>query len=435
VTTATKKPWLEGLLAGRPAVQQKPHAWLNELRAAALERANSLTLPTVRQEDWRFTDLSPFYELALKPAAPATVPAGLALEPVLAPEAGARLVFVDGQFIPALSSPATDGVLVTTLASGLETHAELVRSRLAQLAAFRDDAFCAINTAHLAAGALVVARPGAVAGTLVQLIFANTQAGVAVHPRCLIVAEPGSELTVLEDYIGLHADACAVNAVTEIAVGANARVRHVRRQRENGASFSLASCAVRLERDASFRSVSVALGARISRYNLSVTQVDEGVDCQLDGLALIHDRQLADTHSFIDHARPHGASRQLHKCIVGGYAHAVFNGRILVRHGAQGTNSAQQSRNLLLSRRAHVDTKPQLEIFADDVKCAHGATVGQLEAEELFYLRSRGLAEPAARGLLTYGFAAEIVDRIPVPSVVAALRRAVLQEIQAKEAA
>jgi Fe-S cluster assembly protein SufD len=241
------------------------------------------------------------------------------------------------------------------------------------------------------------------------------------------VAEQGAEVTVVEDYVGLQDGAACVNAVTEIAVGPNAHVRHVRRQQESAASFHIATCAVRLERDASYRSVAVAAGARISRLNLNVLQAGVGTSCQLDGLALIRDRQLADTHSFVDHAHPHGTSRQLHKCVVGGHAHAVFNGRIMVRPGAQRTDSAQASRNLLLSRRAHVDTKPQLEIFADDVKCAHGATVGQLDAEELFYLRSRGLSEPVARGLLTYGFAAEIVDRIPVPSVAEALRRTVLQ--------
>jgi Fe-S cluster assembly protein SufD len=258
-------------------------------------------------------------------------------------------------------------------------------------------------------------------------VFAATQAGVAVHPRCLVVAEPGSELTVLEDYVGLHDGVYLVNAVTEIAAGANAHVRHVRRQQESAAAFHIATCAVRLERDASYRSVAVALGARLSRYNHHVAQGGEGTYAQLDGLALLDERRLADTHSFVDHAHPHGTSRQLHKCVAGGHAHAVFNGRILVRAGAQRTDSSQQSRNLLVSRRAHVDTKPQLEIFADDVKCAHGATVGQLEAEELFYLRSRGLAEAAARRLLTYGFAAEVVDRIPIASVVDALHRKVLE--------
>jgi len=166
---------------------------------------------------------------------------------------------------------------------------------------------------------------------------------------------------------------------------------------------------------------------------VNVVQAGTGVECHLDGLALIGGRQLADTHSFIDHALPHGTSRQLQKCIAGGGSHAVFNGRVLVREDAQRTDSGQESRNLLLSDKAHVDTKPQLEIFADDVKCSHGATVGQLEADEVFYLRSRGLSDSAARNLLTYAFAADIVNRIPLPSLVAQLRTTVLEQTGAKE--
>jgi Fe-S cluster assembly protein SufD len=427
MTDTVASGWLENLLAGRPA-EPKPHAWLGRLRAAALERAHALRLPSLRDEDWRFTDLAPLYALAFRPAAPAAAPAGIALEPAIAPEAGARLVFVDGQFVPALSSAGRAGVVVATLGSALAEHASLVESHLTRHAGFFDDAFRAINTAHLVDGAVVFAPRGVTGTAPIQLVFAMTQGDVAVHPRCLIVAEPGAEVTVLEDYVGLHGGVYCVNAVTEVVVGANAHVRHIRRQQESVAAFHIASCAVRLERDATYRSVSVAVGARLSRYNLNVLQAGEGTHSQLDGLALIGGRQLADTHSFVDHAHPHGTSRQLHKCVAGGHAHAVFNGRILVRTGAQRTDSSQASRNLLLSRRAHVDTKPQLEIFADDVKCAHGATVGQLEAEELFYLRSRGLAEGAARRLLTYGFAAEVVDRIPLPSVVDALHRTVLAE-------
>jgi Fe-S cluster assembly protein SufD len=197
-------------------------------------------------------------------------------------------------------------------------------------------------------------------------------------------------------------------------------------QRDNGAAFHIANCAVSLARASRYQSVSVALGARISRYNLNVQQVAEGAECAIDGLALISGRQLADTHTCIDHARPHGVSRQLHKCIVDGAARAVFNGKIMVRPGAQRTDSRQSSRNLLLTAQARVDTKPQLEIFADDVKCAHGATVGQLDSEEVFYLRSRGLSDAAARNLLTYAFGAEIIDRIPVATLKHRLEQVVL---------
>jgi Fe-S cluster assembly protein SufD len=431
--STTTSAFLESLLAGRSAAPARSLGWLSDLRGAALERANALTLPTTRDEDWRFTDLSALYRLAFTPAA-AVAPPAAALGVFAAPEVAARLVFVDGRFARTLSSvPAGTGIAVRDLGTALAADGDFVRARLGALAEFRDDAFAAINTACLADGAVVHAQPHAVAGGPIQLLFLSTQPDAATHPRVLVVAEEGSELTVLEEYAGLVEGAYVVNSVSEIAVGPAARVRHVRVQREAAGAFHIATGAVRLERDAHYASVSVALGARISRHNLNVVQAGEGVTVALDGLALIHERQLADTHSFVDHAQPHGTSRQLHKCVVGGQAHAVFNGRILVRPGAQLTNSAQQSRNLLLSRRAHVDTKPQLEIFADDVKCAHGAAIGQLEADEMFYLRSRGLSETAARNLLTYGFAAEIVDRIPIASVAAGLRKAVLEQTQARE--
>jgi len=190
---------------------------------------------------------------------------------------------------------------------------------------------------------------------------------------------------------------------------------------------------VRLARDARYEGIAVALGARISRHNLNVEQVGEGAQSEVDGLALIEGRQLADTHSLLDHTCPNGRSRQLHKCIVGGAAHAVFNGKIFVRPGAQRIDAAQESRNLLLTDKAHVDTKPQLEIFADDVKCAHGAAIGQLDPEQVFYLKSRGLTDAAARDLLTFAFAADIVKRIPVPSLVQRLQDRVLRQTQGQQ--
>jgi Fe-S cluster assembly protein SufD len=255
----------------------------------------------------------------------------------------------------------------------------------------------------------------------VHLLFIATQKEVVSTPRCLVVAESGSAVTVIEDYVVLHQtgweeEANFTNAVTEITLEDNARVNHVRIQREGSKAFHIANCRVSLGRSSHYQSVSVALGAQISRYKLDVL-LAEGAECAIDGLALIAANQLADTHTCIDHAQPHAISRQLHKCIVGGRAHAVFNGKVLVRQGAQRSDSIQSSRNLLLTDKAQVDTKPQLEIVADDVKCAHGATVGQLDSEEVFYLKSRGLSDSVARNLLTYAFAAEIIDRIPVASL------------------
>ncbi|MBX9964237.1 MAG: Fe-S cluster assembly protein SufD [Burkholderiales bacterium] len=433
---AASNAFRDSLLAGQSAVAAGRQAWVNRLRAEALERANALAVPTVRDEDWRFTDLSPLYRVAFR-AADTYVPQAAQLAPWIVPEAGARLVFVDGRFAPSLSAlPTADTPLFAApLATGIERHGPVVEARLGQIAGFQQDLFVALNTAYLQDGAMLVAAAHQKVAEPVHVLFVSTQKDVAVHPRVLVIAESGAELTLVEDYVTLHDGAYCVNAVTEITVAPNALVHHVKLQRDSKAAYHVATGTVRLERDGRYRSNSIALGARISRQNLNVVQAGPNTECHLDGLALIAGRQLADTHSFIDHALPHGTSRQLHKCVAGGGAHAVFNGRVLVRPDAQQTDSAQQNRNLLLSDKAHVDTKPQLEIFADDVKCAHGATVGQLEAEEVFYLRSRGLDDTAARNLLTYAFAADIVNRIPLPSLAAQLRATVLEQTGAKELA
>lgn len=433
---AASNAFRDSLLAGQAAVTAGSQAWVNHLRAAALERANALAVPTVRDEDWRFTDLAPLYRLAFR-SADASLPQAAQLAPWIAPEVSVRLVFIDGRFAPSLSAlPASDGPLFAApLAAGVERRAGLVEARLGQLADFQRDLFVALNTAYLQDGAVIVARAETKIVEPVHLLFVSTQKDVAMHPRVLVAAEAGAEVTLIEDFVTLHDGAYCVNAVSEVAVAPNAFVHHVKLQRDSKAAFHVATGAVHLERDGRYRSNSIAVGARISRQNLNVVQAGPGTECHLDGLALISGRQLADTHSFIDHALPHGTSRQLHKCVAGGGAHAVFNGRVLVRENAQRTDSGQESRNLLLSDKAHVDTKPQLEIFADDVKCSHGATVGQLEAEEVFYLRSRGLDDTAARNLLTYAFAADIVNRIPLPSLAAQLRATVLEQTGAKELA
>jgi Fe-S cluster assembly protein SufD len=422
MTGQTMQSYTAALLPEARALPAGPSAWLNRLRGAALERANALVVPTLRDEDWRFTDLSPLYKTAYQPAAaPGELPR-TAIGQFFVPEAGARLVYVDGHYVPELSLVGVDGLSVGTVADVLRGATGLVETHLARLVGFETDPFAAVNTAYLQHGAAIVAPCDSRAGRPVHLLFVSTQPDRASYPRVLVVAERGAEITFVEDYVSLVEDASYfVNGVTEIAAGENASVRHVRVQRESDRAFHIATCGISLARDARYVAQSISVGGRISRLNHNVRQDGEGTDCEIDGLALIAGRQLADTHSAIDHARPNGRSRQLHKCIVDEAAHAVFNGRIVVQRGAQRTDSAQSSRNLLLTGKARVDTKPQLEILADDVKCAHGATVGQLDPEHIFYLRSRGLDEAAAQNLLTYAFAAEIVDRIPVGSLRARL--------------
>jgi len=434
--TAATHPYIGALLQGHaPAPAHGRLAWLNERRAGALERANALTVPTTRDEEWRFTDITPLTRIPFRPAAAAPRPAMSDVLSFLVPEATTHLVFVDGVYAPELSANTglPYGVVVGSLAAALATHAAAIEPHLGCHAGFEREVFVALNTSFLRDGAFVWVAKNQRCPTPVQLLFVSTQQEMAAYPRVLVVAEPGAECTLIEDYAGLADAPYFTDAVTEIAVGEGARVQHVKLQREARAAFHIAACAVALGKDARYASHTVTLGARLSRYDLSVTQQGEGSEARLDGLALVSGRQLADTHTLMDHARPSGTSRQLHKCIVGDAAHAVFNGKIVVRPGAQLTNSAQESRNLLLSDKAHVDTKPQLEIFADDVKCSHGATVGQLDEEQVFYLKSRGLSGARARNLLTYAFGAEVIDRIPVPSLVESLEAVVLAQTQTAE--
>jgi Fe-S cluster assembly protein SufD len=430
---ALRTGYLEQLLQGLPALPAGPRGWLHALRGEALERANALAVPTTRDEDWRFTDLSPLYRTSFRHSEAPGAAAQTQISGLTLPEPGSRLVFLDGHFAPELSELSGEaGLIVTPLATALAESHPALPEHLGRYAQFRNEPFTAVNTAWLQDGALITLSPNHIAGRPVHLLFVSTRAQLVSYPRLLVIAEPGSDCTLIEDFVSVHEEAYLVNAVAELAVAANARIRHVRLQREGKAAFHISACSVHLERDSHYQGVAVSMGARISRYNLAVTQAGEGTQCQLDGLALIDGRQLADTHSFVDHARPNGSSRQMHKCIVNGAAHAVFNGRIVVRPGAQRTASAQESRNLLLTDKAHVDTKPQLEIFADDVKCSHGAAIGQLDPEQVFYLKSRGLSEPTARDLLTFAFATEIVERIPVPSLVKRLEETVVRQTRGR---
>ena len=430
--------YLASLLAGQPQRASSPLAWLNALRRAAVERVGVLTLPTTRDEEWRFTDISPFNKMSFAPAQSATPLEAADVVHFIIEEATSRLVFVDGIYAPQLSTAtmgidAHSGAVVSNLSAAIAVHTTRIEPHLGRHVGFNNDAFTAQNTAFLHDAAVVIVPRDVAAAAPVHLLFIATQKEVVSTPRCLVVAEAGSAVTVIEDYVVLYQprwqeEAHFTNAVTEIALADNARVNHVRVQREGSKAFHIANCAVSLGRASNYQSVSVALGARISRYNLNVLQKAEGVTCALDGLTLISGRQLADTHTSIDHATPHGSSHQLHKCIVGGSAHAVFNGKVMVREGAQRTDAQQSNRNLLLTGKAHIDTKPQLEIFASDVKCTHGATVGQLDREEVFYLQSRGLSEAAARNLLTYAFGAEVIDRIPIASLRRQLEQTVLDQ-------
>lgn len=430
MSEVTGTGYLECLLESWRAKPAEALSWLDQLRAQAIDRVSTQKLPTKRDEEWRFTDISPLTTLPYRPSQPDANLRIQDIQHLFLDEVKSRLVFVDGYYSPQLSVIANPALVMGNLPALLSTHATALESHLGQYARFDQNVFTAMSTAFLRDAAVIVAPKNTVITDPIHVLFIATQHEVTSYPRCLVIGENGSQITLIEDYAALQQAAYVTNAVTEISLAGNARAQHIRIQRESSQAFHFANCVAALAHASHYQSVSIAQGSKISRYNLDVRLTDEAAECMIDGLTLISDRQLADTHTCIDHSKPNGTSHQQHKCIADDTAHAVFNGKIIVRPHAQHTNSSQSSRNLLLSKTAQVDTKPQLEIFADDVKCAHGATVGQLDAEEIFYLRSRGLSEKSARNLLTYAFGAEIINRIPVTSLRQQLAQAVLDQTQ-----
>ncbi|RCJ24832.1 Fe-S cluster assembly protein SufD [Nostoc minutum NIES-26] len=392
--------------------------WLQELRQRAANWVRHSTIPTTREEEWRFTDLSALrqvqfqVETQLKQADISPIPEA----------ANSRLVFVNGVYAPELSAVADlpSGVVVSNLAKLSVGEQERVRQYLAQ-AEGAQEVFTALNTAGLTDVAVVLVAKNVVVETPIHLLFISMVGEVATisQPRCLVVAEGGSQVSLIEEYTNGTAKEAVylTNAVTEIWVGENAQVSHTRVERKGGEAFHIGKTAIAQARDSRYTCNAITFGGKLSRHNLEILQTGEQTETILNGLTIIAGKQVADTHSALALNYPHGTSKQLHKCIVGDRAHAVFNGKVFVPKPAQLTDAAQLNRNLLLSSKARVDTKPQLEITADNVKCAHGATVSQLEDDEIFYLQSRGIDENDARKLLINAFAAEIITQIPVPSL------------------
>lgn len=405
---------------------------VTSLRHAARARAATLQFPTRADEAWHFTDPAPLQKMQFHAVTKAGEINPADIEKFIVPEADSRLVFVDGVYAPELSQTRSDRVL--NFQQAWLSHADLITAHFGLHTDHKEDIFIAQNTAEWQDGAFVWLGKNDTQPVHILYVATGQDSAKAIYPRLLIMAESQTKTSVVEDYVALGEQVYFSNCVTEIVVQDGAEINHSKIQREAKTAFHVANCNVQLGKNSQYKSQTISLGARLSRYNLMIKQNEEGTHAELDGLALINGRQTADTRTEMDHAKPHGSSSQLHKCIVDGAAHAVFNGIVYVRKGAQLTDSKQSSRNLLLSGKAHVDTKPQLEIFADDVKCAHGATVGQLDQDELFYLKSRGLDDATARKLLTYAFAAEIIEKIPVDSIRESLEATVFTQTQMQEA-
>jgi Fe-S cluster assembly protein SufD len=414
----TTRTFVEGFDRVEPELARRGPAWLREARRAAVARLAERGLPTTRHEDWRYTSLAPIEETAFDltaGAAPGSVgPA--ALEPHLIDPGWPRLVFVNGRYAPALSSggPRPGGARVGSLTDALAGNGDGLAPDLLGEDGELDDAWTALNAAFWRDGALVRVPAGAALEAPVHLVFltAPGEPGPATHPRSVVVLERDSRATVVETYAVAGGGTYLTNAVTRVVLADGARLEHHRVEQESGGAFHVGRTYAVQGRDSYLSSSSILFGGRLARHDVRVRLGAEGAECALRGLYVIGGRQHVDINTVVDHARPHGRSRQLYKGVLDGRARGVFSGRVVVRPGAQKTDAHQTNKNLLLSDGVEVDSKPQLEIFADDVKCSHGAADGQLAADAMFYLKSRGLGEAQARALLTYGFASEVLGRI-----------------------
>jgi Fe-S cluster assembly protein SufD len=413
-------------------------AWLQNLREKAGAVFESLDFPTTRDEEWKYTNVAPILKVPYRELFDPEMN-GLNrltardVEPFMFAESSdSRLVFVNGAFSRELSSLAalSKGCVAANLSEIPSEHANVTRDHMAAYADYRDATFTALNTASVGDGAFVYIPGGKAVDAPIHLLFISTaEEPVASHPRVLIVAGAGAVATVIESYVSLGEGVYFTNAVTEVVLKEDAVITHYRFQQESKRAFHIATTRVHQERASNYASYAVSLGARVARHDLSVALTGENIETTIDGLYVVTGEQHTDNHTSIDHQKPHSVSNQLYKGILDGRSRAVFNGKVFVREGALLTDARQLNKNLLLSSDAHVDTKPQLEIFADDVKCAHGATVGQLEDEELFYLSARGITPERARALLTYGFAEDVISRIKLKSAREHLDRVILDKL------
>jgi Fe-S cluster assembly protein SufD len=446
MTEATQKkpgkaaePFLEKFRRFESELSQP--AWLLPLRKAGIARFAELGFPTLHDEDWRFTNVAPLARLPFKPVF-APVRADVTFDHLnqfaFSRMKCRRLVFVDGHycqgFTDGLPHQETEGYEIGSLRGALKDCKNLLLEKhLTHYANGDDNPFAALNQAFFHDGAFIHVPEGQVVPEPIHLLFISTSrdTGTTVHPRNLIIAGANSKATIIESYVTLGGAGYFTNAVTEIIAGDNAALEHVKFQDEATDAFHLATIAGEFGRASNVKLHSFALGARLSRNNIRTKLAGEGLECILNGLYLTRGEQLADHHMIVEHAQPHCASHEYFNGILDDKSKGVFHGRIYVHPVAQKTDAKQTNKNLLLSDDATADTKPQLEIYADDVKCTHGATVGQLNTESIFYLRSRGIPENTARRMLIHAFAGEIIERVKCEPVREQLDKIVWDRLEA----
>jgi Fe-S cluster assembly protein SufD len=404
--------------------------WLRASRRAALNRFKDLGFPTTRDEEWKYTSVRPIVEGEFSALHETPFSAeDLAAIP-LANSVACRLVFVNGRYRPELSRiPALPGgVTLTNLASAASSGNPAVERHLGQYARTEVNAFVALNTALWQDGGYLYVSRGVALEEPIHLLFVGSGSSDN-QVRNLIVMEENSQATVQETYAGSNGQVYFTNAVTEVACAEGANLDHDRVNLESDTAYHIATHQSRQEKASVLTSHSITMGSALTRNDLNAVLAGEGIESTLDGLYVATGRQHVDNHTAIDHAMPHCNSFELYKGILADRSTGVFNGKIFVRLDAQKTDSKQTNQNLLLSRDATINTKPQLEIFADDVRCTHGATVGQLDEDALFYLRARGIGEHDARNMLVYAFANDVLERIHIEAVREELERLLYEKL------
>jgi Fe-S cluster assembly protein SufD len=395
--------------------------WLAGIRREGMDRMRATGFPTVRDENWKYTSVAPILKVPFEEA-PADGPGEVPRhgqrphpDPLPGGEGEIKLVFVNGRHAPDLSSPPRDGVEIRSLREILASQPDLAEPHLGKVLR-NGNAFAAANAAFLEDGAFVRIAAGHAVAEPIHLVFLSEPVfePTLSHPRNLIVAERGSQAAVVETYVGTTGELYFTNAVTEVVLDDAANLDLYKLERESTNAYHVTTTEVRQGRDSRFASHSMTFGGALVRNDLNVRLEAEGAECTLNGLFIGSGTQHLDNHTLIDHAKPHGTSRELYKGIMGGQSRGIFHGKIIVRPDAQKTDAMQTNKNLLLSKEALVNSTPALEIFADDVKCRHGSTIGQLDAGAMFYLRSRGIGEEEARQLLVYAFASDVASRIRI---------------------
>ncbi|MGQ0642461.1 MAG: Fe-S cluster assembly protein SufD [Gemmatimonadaceae bacterium] len=407
-------------------------AWLTARRRQCLARFEALGIPTTKNEDWHYTSLVRLAEKTFEPMpTPSTELSGAAVVDHAFGEQWPTVVFVNGRYSAALSSlrGLPQGVHVMRLASAVMEEPTLLEQYLTRIASFEEHALTALNTAFLHDGVVLHVQRDATVSTPIHILYLYDSAAVGGmdHPRTLIVVERNAKAMVIEQYAGADNTAYFTNAVTEVAVADGATLNHYKVQREGDRAQHIGTIEVRQGRDSHYNSFSFAIGAELSRTNIYTLLGGEGSGCTLNGLYMFDGMQHGDHQTRIEHAEPNCFSREIYKGILDGESHGVFNGKVYVHPVAQKTDGKQTNNTLLLSERAKIDTKPQLEIFADDVKCTHGATVGRIDELALYYMKSRGIGHETARKLLTYAFAAEVLETIELEPLRDGLERLTLE--------